>query len=219
MSTAALELTTAADLAVFAEERLGGVSPKRIRLYPTPGTAMPVDVQRLQEHEGVLCELVDGVLVEKAVGWSESNLAAVVLETLNSFVRRGNHGFATGADGTVKLFADLVRIPDVAFIRWDRLPGRRRPSQPIPKISPNLVVEVLSKGNSAGEMRVKRREYFAAGVELVWEVNPRRRTVAVYTSPNERRLLTEVDTLDGGAVLPGFSLSVRELFAELDRCA
>jgi Uma2 family endonuclease len=66
-------------------------------------------------------------------------------------------------------------------------------------------------------MAIKRQDYFAAGVELVWEVNPRSRTVAVYTAPAQFTTLTVADTLDGGTVLPGFTLPVRELFDELDR--
>jgi Uma2 family endonuclease len=76
---------------------------------------------------------------------------------------------------------------------------------------------VLKRGNAPGEMAVKRQEYCAAGVQLVWEINPRARTVVVYTSPTRGTTLGATDTLDGGRVLPGFTLSVRDLFAELDR--
>jgi Uma2 family endonuclease len=62
-------------------------------------------------------------------------------------------------------------------------------------------------------------EYFAAGVKLVWLVDPAKRVVIVYTSVKDQRTLTQADTLDGGEVLPGFSLPLRELFAELDRRA
>jgi Uma2 family endonuclease len=115
------------------------------------------------------------------------------------------------------LMADLVRIPDVAFTRWDRLPGRRRPTAPVPRLAPNLAVEVLSRSNTPGEMAVKRQDYFAAGVELVWEIAPNTRTVAVYKSVTEVTTLTATDALEGGTVLPGFTLSVQDLFAELDR--
>jgi len=66
-------------------------------------------------------------------------------------------------------------------------------------------------------MAVKREEYFSAGVKLVWEVDPCARTITVYTNPGIATLLTVANTLDGGTVLPGFSLTVQELFAELDR--
>jgi Uma2 family endonuclease len=112
---------------------------------------------------------------------------------------------------------DLVRIPDVAFTSWDRLPGRRRPTAPVPRLAPNLAAEVLSRGNTPGEMAAKRQDYFAAGVEVVWEIDPRARTVMVYTSPAQGTRLGPADTLDGGTVLPRFTLGVHELFADLDR--
>ena len=65
-------------------------------------------------------------------------------------------------------------------------------------------------------MRQKLRDYFDAGCQLVWLVDPDRRTVAVHTSPKKVAVLTEDDTLDGGTVLPGFSLPLRQLFSELD---
>ena len=122
-----------------------------------------------------------------------------------------------GADGTVELMPDLVRIPDVSFTNWDRFPGRRLPSEPIPRLVPNLAVEVLSRSNTPKEMAAKRRDYFTAGVQLVWEVDPETRTVLVYTSPDQAITLQVGDVLGGGAVLPGFTLPLQQLFAELDR--
>jgi Uma2 family endonuclease len=66
-------------------------------------------------------------------------------------------------------------------------------------------------------MAAKRQDYFAAGVELVWELDPVARTVAVYTSPAAPTVLGTADTLSGGGVLPGFTLPLAALFAELDR--
>jgi Uma2 family endonuclease len=213
MSVISPGIKTLADLL----DRLGGVPLDRIRFRPSPGTATVQDVIDIQQREGKLCELVEGVLLEKAVGYNESSLAAFLAGLLNSFVIPRNLGLVTGPDGTVELMADLVRIPDVAFTRWDRLPGRRRPTAPVPRLAPNLAVEVLSRSNTPGEMAVKRQDYFAAGVELVWEIAPNTRTVAVYKSVTEVTTLTATDALEGGTVLPGFTLSVQDLFAELDR--
>ena len=66
-------------------------------------------------------------------------------------------------------------------------------------------------------MARKRREYFKAGVQLVWEIEPVKRQVMVYTSPKELEVLEESQVLSGGDVLPGFSLRLSELFAELDQ--
>ena len=76
---------------------------------------------------------------------------------------------------------------------------------------------MLSRGNTPGEMAAKRRDYFTAGVALVWEIDPESRSIRVYSSATDLRTLGVEDTLDGGAVLPGFTLPVRQLFAELDR--
>jgi Uma2 family endonuclease len=198
-------------------KRLGGVPLDRIRFQPFPGTATMQDVIEIQEREGKLCELVDGVLLEKAVGYTESRLALFLGGLLNVFVIPRNLGLVTGPDGTVELMPHLVRIPDIAFTSWDRMPGRRCPKVPIPRLAPNLAVEVLSSSNTPGEMAVKRQDYFAAGVELVWEIDPIARTVVVYTSVSDSKTLQETDVLDGGTVLSGFSLPLKDLFAELDR--
>jgi Uma2 family endonuclease len=198
-------------------DRLGGVPLERIRFQPSPGTATVQDVIDIQQREGKLCELVQGVLLEKTMGYNESSLAVFLAGLLNAFVIPRNLGLVTGPDGTVQLMANLVRIPDVAFTCWDRLPGRQRPSAPVPHLAPNLAVEVLSRSNTPGEMAVKRQDYFTAGVELVWEINPDTRTVAVYTSVTDVTTLTAADMLDGGAVLPGFTLPLQNLLAELDR--
>jgi Uma2 family endonuclease len=198
-------------------DRLGGVPLDRIRFRPYPGTATVQDVIDLEEREGVLCELVEGVLLEKAVGYNESNLAMFLVGLLNAFVIPRNLGLVAGPDGTVELMTGLVRIPDVSFTCWDRFPGRRRPTTPVPQLATNLAVEVLSRGNTSGEMAAKRQDYFTAGVELVWGLDPRARTVLVLTSLTQSTTLGIGDTLDGGAVLPGFTLTVQDLFAELDR--
>ena len=213
MSTISPPIKTLADLL----DRLGGVPLNRIRFRPSIGGATVQDVIDIRRQEGKLCELVDGVLLEKVMGLIESALAGLLIEVLRAFVVPRNLGIVTGPDGTVELMSGLVRIPDVAFISWDRLPGRRYPTAPIPQLAPNLAVEVLSRSNTPGEMAAKRQDYFTAGVELVWEIDPDVRTAAVYTSATDVTTLTETDTLDGGAVLPGFTLPLRDLFAELDR--
>lgn len=198
-------------------KRLGDVPFDRIRFEPPMGTATIADVERIQAREGRICELVEGVLVEKTMGMIESTLAIYLAGLLNVFVIPRNIGKVCGPDGTMQIMIKLVRIPDVAFISWDRFADRRMPKEAVPLVVPNLAAEVLSKGNTRKEMEIKRKEYFEAGVELVWEIDPKKRTVAVYTSPLELTTLGIDDTLDGGAVLPGFKLPLNELFGELDR--
>jgi Uma2 family endonuclease len=90
------------------------------------------------------------------------------------------------------------------------------PQGPVPLLVPDLAVELLSASNTPGEMERKRREYFDAGVRLVWCVDIKTRTVAVYTSPGNPQVFSEQQVLDGADVLPGFTLPLGPLFAELD---
>jgi Uma2 family endonuclease len=212
--------TTAATIVTLADllDQLGGISPKRVRVRPALGTATEADVLAIRNSaERRLCELVDGVLVEKAMGLRESYLAGILITILWAFVGPRNLGIVTGADGMVRLAPGLVRIPDVAFISWNRLPNRRVPTEPIPALAPDLAVEVLSAGNTPGEMARKRQDYFAAGVQLVWQVDPNARSVEVFTAPDQSTVLHAMQTLDGGTVLPDFTLPLHELFAALDR--
>lgn len=193
-------------------ERFGPIPAARIRSDPAPGTATEQDVIRLEARDNRLFELVDGVLVEKAVGLYESYLAMRLAQCLLAFVEQHDHGIVTGADGMLRLAPGLVRIPDVAFVSWDQLPHRRIPRQPIPDLVPDLVVEVLSAGNTRRETDQKLHEYFAAGVRLVWYVLPDLREVHVYTAPEQCEIITMTDDLHGGEVLPGLTLPIRRLF-------
>lgn len=200
-------------------KRLGGIPARRVRLVPTPGTATERDVLRIIDHEGFLCELIDGVLVEKPMGLEESQLTVILLNFIYNHVLARNLGIVAGADGTMRLTTGLLRIPDISFFAWDSLPGRVRPRTPVPMLTLDLAVEVLSKGNTRAEMRRKLGEYFDAGTRLVWFIDLRTREASVYTALNRRVDLGTDGTLDGGDVLPGFSLPLATLFGHLDRRA
>jgi Uma2 family endonuclease len=213
VSVSDVSIETLADLL----SRLGDVDPARVRFHPAPGTATERDIRDVQTREGRLCELVDKTLVEKAMGFRESWLASLLIQALLNFVQPRHLGVVTGEAGMIRLASGLVRIPDVAYIAWERLPDRRLPVDPVPGLVPNLVVEVLSQGNTASEMARKRQEYFAAGVQLVWLIAPENHTVDVYTAVDQVTRLDAHQTLDGGAVLPGFTLSLHELFTNFDQ--
>jgi Uma2 family endonuclease len=207
-------------LAATWEDRLadlGNISPSRILTSPPPGEATCDDLIRVHNEQGRLCELVDGTLLEKAMGFQEAFLAGVLLQWLNNFLDLHKLGIATGPDGMTRLFGDTVRGPDVAFIAWNRLPGGMIPKEPMPALVPNFVIEVLSVGNTYGEMSRKRREYFHAGVELLWMVDPRQRTIAVYRSSLDVQVFTEGEKLSGGSVLPGWEVDSGLLFGKLDQ--
>jgi Uma2 family endonuclease len=171
----------------------------------------------IQTREKRLCELVDGVLVEKAMGFFESHVAAILIRFLDTFLDKHDLGIVAGADGILRLGYGLVRIPDVSFVSWGRLPHGRIPRQPIPNLVPDLAVEILSKSNTKKEMGRKLRDYFKSGVRLVWYIDPEARTIQVYTSVFKSKRLGVSQTLEGTPVLPGFSLSLREFFERVER--
>jgi len=195
-------------------KRLGGVPLDRILLHPAPGTATEEDlIAALEAPRKRICELVDGVLVEKPMGAPESMLAAFIIHVLMTYLDKSDLGIVIGADGPIRFRLGLVFIPDVSFVSWDRIPGDAFPADPVAKVIPNLAVEVLSKSNTTAEIKRKLKEYFKAGVELAWVIDPKKQIANVYTSPTKKRQLARDGILDGGTVLPGFKLSLKELFA------
>ena len=202
------EIWTAVDLV----NHFGPIPLNRVRFDPPPGKATEEDLLAICEREKRLYELVDGVLVEKVMGWDESCVAVVLIEFLQHHVRSNSLGVVAGPDGLTRLFSGMIRIPDISFVSWQRLPGKERPRVRIAPWAPDLVVEVLSEGNTDAEMDRKLRDYFEAGVRLVWYIDPAEESARIYRSPEECRVLGKEATLDGGDVLPGFQLPLVQLF-------
>ncbi len=196
--------------------RFGDIPIARLRTSPPPGEATEADVIELHDRHDRLFELIDGTLVEKAMGWRESYLAAWIATLLNNFVLPRKLGLVLGSDGMFRLERDKIRIPDVAYISKQRFAGRTLKPGAFWELGCDLAVEVISPSNTKREMERKLRDYFAAGVIAVWLVYPKTREVAVYSSATEFVTLGGDDLLDGGAVLPGFSVPVSQIFAELD---
>ncbi len=201
---------TAAEL----QQQLGGIPLERIRMVPPPGLATEKDLLRVIDSEDRICELIDGVLVEKTMGYYESLLAMALGYYLKDFLKRHDLGIVLGEAGTLRILGDQIRIPDVAFLSWRHFPERMLPAEPVPALVPDLAVEVLSAGNTKSEMERKLDEYFAAGVKLVWFVDPSSQSITVYEDRHQQHVLFIGDTLVGGTVLPGFELPVEELFAQ-----
>jgi Uma2 family endonuclease len=205
---AIVETNTVAELSA----RLG-VPPERIRMNPPPGTATEEDVIMTRP----LCELIDGVLVEKAMGFWESRLAVLLAHYVENYFETNDIGFTLGEGGMQRLERGQVRIPDLSVYLWSRFPNRELTIEQILDKVADICVEVLSPTNTKKEMKRKRREYFKAGATLVWIVDPKKCTVEVFTSPVESTVLDESQSLDGGAVLPDFTLSIRDWFARAGR--
>lgn len=159
-------------------------------------------------------ELVRGVLVEMAPagGWQGEYSFRVSLN-LGIFVEPRGLGqvYVSETGFILARDPDIVRAPDVAFVSAGRLPPVRDREGYLP-LAPDLAVEVVSQWDRARDAMDKVLEYLEAGVRLVWVVEPRRRTVTVWTPDRTARVLTETDELDGGKVLPGFRLAVAEVF-------
>jgi Uma2 family endonuclease len=193
--------------------RLGNISPKRICMNPPPGTATERDLIRKHGRPRALYELVDGVLVEKGMGHPESVLGVELGGRIGNFLREHDLGYCTTADDLVRVMPKLVRSPDLTFVSWETRPERVIPQEPISSKVPDLAVEILSPSNTRKEMRIKLKEYFFGGVKLVWIIDPEKRTAEVYTAPDAATAIPPDGVLDGGTVLPGFSVPLAALFA------
>jgi Uma2 family endonuclease len=200
----------------LADLGLGNIPASRIRMTPAPGTATIGDVDRIEQKESRLFELYDGVLVEKPVGYDESDLAMYLGYVLNAHVIPRRLGKITGPDGMLEIPKGQVRMPDVAFVSRRKLALSPKPRPRVPRLIPDLAVEVLSKSNTREELARKRREYFAAGTLQVWQVDPKKRTVDVFTAPDTFTTFTQKDTLRCEPLIPGFALKLSDLFAQLD---
>ena len=201
---------TAADLS----NRFGEMPLVRILFDPQPGTATEDDVIAIHDRSSRLCELVDGVLVDKAAGTCESLLSLRIARSLGNFVDAQRLGVVLGADGFIRFAPGLIRIPDAAYISWKNWSTKKARRTRIADLSPDLVVEFISAVNTPEETERKLREYLDAGAQLVWYIYPNEESVHVFTGVEKSHVLTAYQTLDGGAVLPGFTVKLEEFFAE-----
>lgn len=174
------------------------------------------ELERNGPAEG-LWELIDGELV--AVNATGDEHAAV---TFTFILRLGNHVTANRLGRVVLPDTGIVvseqrqtvRLPDVGFIRGDRLPADRN-RQGFFRVVPDLVVEVRSPRDTRSELMAKGMMWLEAGAALVWLVDPITETVTELGRKRAARELSREDTLDGGEVVPGFRMPVSELFSEL----
>ncbi|WP_152052447.1 Uma2 family endonuclease [Tautonia marina] len=168
------------------------------------------------EPEG-LYEVIDEQIVEKPpMGAFEAWVASVLfrgLVTNSQVVEQGR----VASELLFRLDAErrLDRRPDLAFISFDRWPKAR----PVPRaaaweVVPDLAIEVISPSNKTADDLRAVEDYFRAGTRQVWLVVPGVNRVYVFTSPTSVTIRSLGESLDGGDLLPGFSLSVLELFGD-----
>jgi Uma2 family endonuclease len=165
----------------------------------------------LPENQGRIFELIEGELVEKMPGFEPSNIASRINRRVGVFAEDEHDlGYVTTADGGYILSDEDTFIPDVGYISKDRLPEEPECEAPVP---PDFAVEVKSPTDSKRAMRRKAEKYLAHGTRLVWLVFPEDQEVEVYDARYEDVKNIGIEgTLDGGDVLPGFTLAVKDIF-------
>ncbi len=161
--------------------------------------------------DGSKQELVRGEIVAMPPTKQEHGLVqAQIVWLLKNLVMPNRLGWVGSESGVVTEHdPDTVRGPDVYYFSLERMPNR--PSE-YAAVAPDIAVEIRSPSDRTGAVREKVREYLAAGVRLVWVVDPETRTVMVYAGTMRGTELDESDTITGGDVLPGFSCKVADFF-------
>lgn len=169
-------------------------------------------------------ELADGeVVLMASPDFQHSYLTRAIFRALDAHVTAHRLGEVfydnTGYELPVPGRPDTLRIPDTSFVRAGRISRAWRKGRAL-ALAPDLAVEVRSSSDKPGVLRRKLVDYLEAGVALVWVIDPDARTAAIYGSGGSpdapTRVLGDVGALDGGDVLPGFTLPLARLFAELD---
>ena len=171
------------------------------------------DLLRLHS-QGIKGELIRGLLCKTlAAGAEHSFIAGNILSAFHSHVRARRLGHVGGTDGGVLIQSnpDTVREPDIFFVSAERLPLNER-VQGYPEVVPELVVEIVSPSDTQQAVNDKTLMWLSLDVLMVIEVYPAQRAVMVHRSGVPAVTLTGEDVLDGGNVLPGFSLTLSEIF-------
>jgi Uma2 family endonuclease len=153
-------------------------------------------------------EFIGGEIVEVPSNPYSSHIAARIVRYLAAFVDDNNLGHVTTEAGGYKVYGERY-APDVAYIS-----NKRQPELPRHGYNPNapdLAVEVVSPSDKQEPLLTKVTNYLAAGT-VVWVIYPDEKKVSVLLPGQPPKTLTIEDTLDGGDLLPGFSLPVKNIF-------
>jgi len=159
-------------------------------------------------------ELVDGELVEKAVGNEASSISTELLAILRNFVKEAGLGRVFGSEAGYCCFPHrpkLVRKPDVSFVKSGRYPNDR-PPRGFAKIAPDFVAEVISPGDRMYAVEERLDDFRRAGVPLIWVVNPDRRAITTFQLDGAIRRYAAEDRIAGEPVFPCFSFIVGDIF-------
>ena len=174
------------------------------------------DLERLESETDRRYELVDGVPKEKGPeGMEHSYIAATLAGEIGAYAKIQKLGIVLESSAVYRMSKGNTRKPDASFVIKERLPERRLSPQAF-EGAPDLAIEVISPTDIWWEILEKMDEYFASGCRLVWLISPKDQRVQIYRSDQRSHILQVGDSLDGEDVIPGFSMPVAELFAELN---
>ena len=180
---------------------------------PTSGAVLTADELLYLHLPNKQTELVRGKLVvREPPGYHHGLVALKIGRLLANYVHDHGLGVVVAAETGFKLFStpDTVRAADAAFIGRDRAPDP--PPLGYPALAPDLVVEVVSPSDRAGEVQSKVADWLNAGCRLVWVIDPGRLRAIVYRADGSVNLLSDADALQGEDVLPGFLCSLAEVW-------
>jgi Uma2 family endonuclease len=174
------------------------------------------DLERLESKTEKQYELVDGL--PKAKGresMAHSYIIASLACEIGTYVKTQKLGITLASSASYRITAKNIRKPDVSFVTKERLPEKRLSTEPFDG-APDLAVEVISPTDIWWEILKKLNQYFASGCRLVWLISPLDQRVLVYRVDRSSNFLQVTDSLDGEDVVPGFTMPVADLFAELN---
>ena len=181
----------------------------------TPTELLTADDLLRKPHDGYRYELVKGELIKEPPSGNIHGKRAMRLGwRLAQHVEGNDLGVVFAAETGFRLATnpDTVRAPDVAFVTRTRIEQAGEFEGFWPG-APDLAVEVISPGDLYSEVEEKVEQYLNAGARAVWVVDPRLRTITVYTSLTDIMILSENDTLDSEDTIPRFSCPLAEVFA------
>ena len=182
-----------------------------------PGTTMATVPQFLTDadllavpRDGRKYEFVDGAIRVSPAGFRHGVVSVRLTRRIDTFVSAAQLGYVLESSTGYRLPGGNVRSPDVSFVRLERLPSNELPVG-FAEFAPDLAVEVLSPEDRQREILDKVGEYLAAGVALVWVIDPEKRSAAVFRSLTDVRHIGHDGELDGEDVVPGFRCRLAEL--------
>jgi Uma2 family endonuclease len=165
--------------------------------------ALPDDGCRHEYNRGVLIKV-------PAAKHGHGRIIANLIASLDPLVRQTGLGRVYGQEGFELDAPDLIRIPDVAFVRMER--EQATGDNEWLQGAPDLAVEVVSPSNDPEDLAEKIEQYLEFGAREVWIVYPRNRQVQVHTPGDGWRVLRSGDALSS-PMFPNWQLTVDELFA------